>query len=116
MTVQTDLAELLMAAGLSVDTSLRATAYGAGRCWVLLDSYDIDDPSGIILTVIVAVSPGHDLYGLLDKAWQAIEASDGFEPTSFAATYGAAPGGVGTGRERPPSDHALITVVTNFRF
>ena len=111
MTVQTDLAGILQTGGLDVDQTLLGVALFDGRTWVLLDTYSIDGP-GIGLTVVVAVTPGHDLHALIAEAWALIEASDGFQPTDFAAAYGSVPL---ARRGAVPADWAAISVATNYR-
>lgn len=111
MTPQMELTQLLMASSeFDTDDTLRGIGVFDGRCWVLLDSYDVD---GVMtLNVVCAVVPGHDLDALIRKVWDLIYSADNFEPISYAAQYGGAPIG---GRNLDPMDAALITVVSGGR-
>ncbi len=113
MSALTDLQALLEGAGLDVDASQRAIAYGTdGRVWVLLDSYDVDDAAGVVLDVVAAVSPGHDIAALSSRVWDVMEASDAFTPVAADWVYGGKPI---SGRDMPQADYATISVVSGRR-
>lgn len=104
--------DALRAAGIDVDTSLRATAYGSrGRAWVLVGAYERAGEGGVTLNVVVGAAQGH-LNPVLDKAWAALQASPDIQPVTMEAGYGTTPV---PGRDAPAGDVAVIEVATRVR-
>ena len=98
----------LEAAGITVKPT-RGRAYEEGICYVTAGSYT-RTPSNFIIEVTCAVSAGHDIVGLVERAWAALEAGE-YTPVSVVWSYGVKPL---SGRDgQKAADVGIITVNTN---
>ena len=113
LTIQSDLGTTLKEAGIDVVDKILPAGLRDGRAWVLLGSYAVGDETGMELTVIVAVSPGHDLAALILKAWDAIYDSSDFSPLGYSPAYGSVP--IAGLNAKTIGDWASIDVVSNRR-
>ena len=109
--VKTEVEELLLKAGLDVDTSGFAKGYGTvGRVWVRSISYDRTDVYR--LEAFCAVTPGQDIDALSDAVWAALD-TEGLAPQTIEWAYGEPPL---EGRDMPEADFAIISFVSCERY